>query len=299
MTDAMRSISALPVDPLVSIIIPCYNSQQFLQETLLSCASQTYRNFEIIAVDDGSTDSTLDLLCEFKSFHTDLEVSILTHPHRANRGVAASRLLAFQHAKGELISLLDSDDRFDPAKLQKQVDCFLTHEEIVLCHTAISVECDHEDHFPHERHFDASPITPYKFSSMRDYLMRLHVCNSSVMIRASALDRVKYPSIHLNHSEDWLLWLQLSGKGLFIQLPQKLTTYRLRADSLSRRASQSSLNRQRDRVEFLLLAALIAFPSLLSLRLMFLLGRSFLKLTLIYNRSVEVVSLRVVSGLSL
>jgi len=103
--------------PLVSVVIPTYNSAKFIVQAVESVLSQTYSNYEIIVVDDGSTDNTRELLESYQDK--------ISYTFQSNQGVATSRNNAIAIAKGELIAFLDADDLFLPQKLQQQVRIFL------------------------------------------------------------------------------------------------------------------------------------------------------------------------------
>jgi len=102
--------------PLVSILIPAYNSQEWIAETLRSAMAQTWHHKEIIVVDDGSSDRTLSVAQEFES----KMVRVITQP---NRGAAAARNKAFSLAQGDYIQWLDADDLLAPDKIARQVEC--------------------------------------------------------------------------------------------------------------------------------------------------------------------------------
>lgn len=99
---------------LVSILIPCYNAEKWLSETIQSAMAQTWRNKEIIVVDDGSTDNSLSVARQFAS-------KTLKVLHQKNSGAAAARNKALQHAQGDYIQWLDADDLLAPDKVEKQL----------------------------------------------------------------------------------------------------------------------------------------------------------------------------------
>jgi glycosyltransferase involved in cell wall biosynthesis len=102
--------------PLVSVIIPVYNGREFIGEAIDSAAKQTYRNLEIIVVDDGSTDGTLSILHEYAD--TDDRIRVIS---QANGGVAKARNAAIAAARGEFIAPLDADDLWLPTKIERQM----------------------------------------------------------------------------------------------------------------------------------------------------------------------------------
>ena len=111
--------------PKVSVIIPCYNREKFVEETIQSVLTQTYPNKEVIAVDDGSTDSSRMVLEGFRD-----SITILEHPGHQNRGQSASINLGIKCSTGKYISILDSDDLFAQNKIEKQVS-FLENNPII------------------------------------------------------------------------------------------------------------------------------------------------------------------------
>jgi glycosyltransferase involved in cell wall biosynthesis len=103
-------------EPKVSFIIPCYNRQQYIKETVNSALNQTYANFELIAIDDGCTDGTRNILDSF----TD-RIKILQHPNLVNKGQSASINLGLRFSQSKYIAILDSDDLWEPKKTELQV----------------------------------------------------------------------------------------------------------------------------------------------------------------------------------
>ena len=110
--------------PLVSVIVPTWNGQPFLREALESIARQSYRHFELIVVDDGSTDESPQIAGE--------AAGVRLFP-QARAGVAAARNRGVEAARGELFAFLDQDDRFTPGKLERQVETLLEAPELAFC----------------------------------------------------------------------------------------------------------------------------------------------------------------------
>ena len=102
------------MEPKVSVIIPVYNVEKYLGPCLDSILGQTLNNIEVICVDDGSTDRSLEILREYEK--RDARVKVLTQP---NTNAGAARNKGIQQARGEYLSFLDSDDHFDPTMLEK------------------------------------------------------------------------------------------------------------------------------------------------------------------------------------
>lgn len=117
--------------PLVSVMMPCYNSESTLPMAVASLFAQTYPNWEAVIVDDGSTDGTWELLCGFSDDRLRL------HRFEGNRGRGAARQQCLEMARGELLAFLDADDWLFPDKLAKQVSLMESHPEI----TVLSASC--------------------------------------------------------------------------------------------------------------------------------------------------------------
>lgn len=113
----MSSIGANCVtDPILSVIVPVYNGASYLEDCLKSIIEQTFRNYELICVNDGSTDRTLDIMVEYKSI--DKRIAVIS---QENRGVSAARNVGLELAKGRYVLFLDGDDWFEPTMFEKMV----------------------------------------------------------------------------------------------------------------------------------------------------------------------------------
>ena len=224
----------------VSVIIPCFNCQATIAETLASVAAQTLPPEEVILVDDGSSDRTWELLHELQECHYP-HMMILAHPGRQNYGSSMARALGVAHASGEYIAFLDADDLYAPSKLERQLGAFERYPEIVMCHTAVEVIGDLDQAAFYEAAFSGSPESPYWFRRQKDYLVRNRICISSSLVRADVLNRVPFSFVGKQGVEDWLCWSLLAGKGRFLYLPEQLTLYRVHLYSITSRLTQSSI----------------------------------------------------------
>jgi len=112
-----RSVHHADVAPLVSVVIPAYNAANTIAEALKSACAQSYRNLEIIVVDDGSTDDTGDIVRQIAA--EDSRIRLIQTP---NRGVAAARNRGIEEARADYVAMLDADDLWHPTKLQKQME---------------------------------------------------------------------------------------------------------------------------------------------------------------------------------
>jgi len=184
--------------PLVSVIIPTCNRGWVLQEAIDSVLAQDFEDFELIVVDDGSTDNTGEML---DSYEQDLIVI-----RQSNRGVSAARNRGIAEAAGLLIAFLDSDDLWLPRKLSRQVDFFNSNPDAVINQTEEIWIRNGVRVNPRTRH--------HKFSGMifeRSLALCL-VSPSAVMMRRSLLDAVGLFDEDLPACEDYDLWLRISWR---------------------------------------------------------------------------------------
>jgi glycosyltransferase involved in cell wall biosynthesis len=130
--------------PLVTVVIPFYNEERFLAEAVESVRSQDYLRWELLLVDDGSSDGSVDIARGFADREPE-RTRFLQHPGGVNRGVCASRNLGVSQARGELIAVLDADDVWLPGKLTSDVMIFGTHPEIAMVVSATEYWRDWED----------------------------------------------------------------------------------------------------------------------------------------------------------
>src|SRR5438552_3826283 len=110
--------------------MPVLNGKRFIAEAVASIAAQTYRNYELVLVDDGSTDGTYD---EVKRLFPDLELVLVRHPEP--QGIPRSMNDGIRHASGELVAFLDHDDSWFPDFLEVQVNYLLQHPEVGMVHS--------------------------------------------------------------------------------------------------------------------------------------------------------------------
>jgi len=117
--------------PIVSIITPFLDAQDFLQEAIESVIAQTYEHWELLLVDDGSTDKSTTIAQEYAAQYPN-KIRYLDHENHQNRGKSTSRNLGIQQAKGSYITFLDADDVFLPQKLERQVAILEAHAQAVM-----------------------------------------------------------------------------------------------------------------------------------------------------------------------
>jgi glycosyltransferase involved in cell wall biosynthesis len=182
--------------PLVSVVIPTYNRGWILKEAIDSVLTQTFESFELIVVDDGSTDNTRALLDGYR----DLVVL-----EQANKGVSAARNRGIAHAQGEFIAFLDSDDLWLPEKLSAQVTFFHENPDALICQTQETWIRNGQRIYPKSRHMKQSGLF-FKRS-----LELCLVSPSAVMIKKRLFETVGMFDEDLPACEDYDLGLRINA----------------------------------------------------------------------------------------
>jgi len=183
---------------LVSVIIPTYNRANFLKEAIDSVLNQDYKNFELIVVDDGSTDETTSVL---KGYYD--KIKYIRIPHQ---GVSRARNVGIEQAKGGLIAFLDSDDLWMPKKLSIQVEFFKKHLDALVCQTEEIWIRNGRRVNPKKYHIKPSGMI------FEQCLKRCMVSTSSVMVRRSLFESIGVFDESFYVCEDYEIWLRVSAR---------------------------------------------------------------------------------------
>jgi glycosyltransferase involved in cell wall biosynthesis len=209
-------------NPLVSIIMPTYNNAHFLPESLAAILKQTFRDFEIIIVDDGSTDDTETVVQPYRSS--------IRFFRKENGGPAAARNLGIKNANGQLIAFLDADDLWLKDKLEIQVNYLNENPAVGLVFTD-AVRFDAEGKFrPSFRETYGYVPSEKMFEQL---LFDHFIAMSSVMVRRRCLEDVGLFDESLTGAEDYNLYLRLAKKYEFGFLDNVMVHVRLHGASLS------------------------------------------------------------------
>ena len=208
------------IDGLVSVIVPAYNCEKFIGETIDSVLAQTYKNWEMIIVDDCSSDHTRDIVLNSAKQDSRIKYYFLQH----NSGAAVARNTAMEHAEGEYMAFLDSDDIWVPDKLEKQLS-FMKENDVAFSSTSYEL-IDEDSKLLGKVRF-ARPLTNYKRMLYSNVLG-----NSTVMYSVRKLGKFKIPDIRKRN--DYVLWLAILKKEKYaVGMPDVLMQYRVRKHSLS------------------------------------------------------------------
>ena len=206
----------------VSVIIPTYNCARYLGEALDSVASQTYRDLEIIVVDDGSTDGTPQLLARYGS-----AVRVVSQP---NLGLPAARNAGIRAAAGRYLALLDADDIWLPEKLAVQMAHLAQHPDCAWI-------CTDWESFDETGLLEASGLRRYPAwrdpDSCRALVKADFVNCSSLLLRRDCFDLAGRFDERLRAAEDTEFWVRMATRYPLCCIPRSLVRRRMRADSLS------------------------------------------------------------------
>ena len=210
--------------PRVSVVIPTYNCEQFLDRTIDSALRQTYQDFEIIVVDDGSTDGTQSLVAGYGK--------AVRYVYQPNQGASAARNTALSQASGEFIAYLDADDLWLPEMLARQVEFLDAHPACGFVHTEVSV-IDEQDNVLHAR-FNLETNRPVpQGRCMRDVLLRSHIQTLTVIERRAAFEEAGKFDLRLPVAQDYLHWILVVLRGYEVgYMSDPLAQYRWRSGSL-------------------------------------------------------------------
>lgn len=214
--------------PLVSIIVPCYNQEDFIDETLQSVYDQKYTNWECIVMDDGSTDKSADIIQNWVA-----KDSRFRYYYKENGGIIQTRNYAIQCSKGEFILPLDGDDKIAPEYLKEAVDVFLKEPETKL------VYCNLIYFGKINRHDNSSQ---YSFEKML-YENQIH---SVAMFRKADFDQTRgYNDNMFDGLEDWDFWLEfLNPEDKVVKLDGYYLYYRIKDISRSTMIDKEKNERQ-------------------------------------------------------
>jgi glycosyltransferase involved in cell wall biosynthesis len=210
--------------PLVSVIVPAWNAARFIADTIRSVQQQTYTNWELIIVNDGSTDDTAKIIAGLN----DPRIQLI---NQANAGVSAARNHGISAAKGELIAFLDADDLFDPKNLEEKVNLFFTRPEIDF----VFSDCLLAD----ENGTITGPAPKGKAEKLLENILLwngevIPAPCSNLVVRSKCFDEGVRFDAEFSTAADQDLTLQLCGRYNGFYLAKTLVIYRVLGNSMSR-----------------------------------------------------------------
>jgi glycosyltransferase involved in cell wall biosynthesis len=207
--------------PQVSIIIPTYNSATYLKQAIDSVLAQTHRDFEILVIDDGSTDDTADLMNGYGA-----AVRYLRQP---NHGVATARNRGIEESRGEYVAFLDADDVWLPDKLERQIEALEQYPGRGACYTdffVVAPDLTVQTRISHAQQ-------GHTFEAL---LLKGNVVGtpSSVICRREDVRQVGGFDPSFSYGADWEMWIRLASVTEFVHVREPLVLYRQHDGNMSR-----------------------------------------------------------------
>jgi len=205
--------------PTVSVVIPTYNCARFLADAVDSVLAQTFKDHEVIIVDDGSTDETSQVINRYGTK--------VRYIRQRNAGVSAARNLGISESTGRYISFLDSDDTWLPSKLDRQLDALQKQPGYRACYSGVIRVAS-----------DLSTLGTWRSdrpaTNLGDLLTRGNVIGSvSVLCERSIFSEVGMFDLSLSQCADWDMWVRMATRTDFLYVDELLLTYRQHGSNMS------------------------------------------------------------------
>jgi glycosyltransferase involved in cell wall biosynthesis len=219
--------------PLISVIMPARNSSATISETLDSLAAQSFTDFELVMIDDGSSDGTAGVA---EQYSDRLALRIILH--ESSQGVAQSINDGLAASDSEFIVRLDSDDLAQPQRLSRQLEFMQAHSNIGVCGSHVTVFSTENAHAFLLAH-------PTENAAIRTALLqRCAIAHPSVMVRRQVYELAGHYDPRFDFAEDYELWCRASLLGVqFANIPEPLTRYRKHAGQVSQQKAQLQYER--------------------------------------------------------
>lgn len=206
--------------PLVSIIMPCYNAERYIAQSIESVLAQTYDNWELLITDDGSTDKSVEIISKYSK--NDERINVMVPDE--HQGIARTRNMSISRARGRFVAFLDSDDIWFPEKLEKQIK-FMLENDVAFTYSSYEV-IDCQGNLKNKIVKDAGVM------SYKKYLRNTIICCGTVVIDREKTGHFATPIIAT--SEDMSLWLSIMKRGFdAYPVPGPLLKYRITPGSAS------------------------------------------------------------------
>jgi glycosyltransferase involved in cell wall biosynthesis len=207
--------------PRVSIITPTFNRADFIRSAVESVLAQTFGDFELLIVDDGSTDNTVSVL---EPYLSDVRIRYF---HQPNQGQSVARNRGLAEAQGELICFLDSDDAWLENKLEKQVSMMDQYPEVDIIHG------DEIDIDEYGREISRKNMRRFSGMIARQLLADNSVSINTVMVRSRCFDEMGGFSEERRVADDYEIWLRFASRYRFLYVPAFFGFYRVMSNQIS------------------------------------------------------------------
>lgn len=228
----------------ISIIMASYNYADYIKEAIESVINQSYQNWELIIVDDGSLDSSVDII---KSYcQIDKRIKLFKHKNDQNRGLRETILLGLKHAKGEWIAFLESDDSFLPDNLNEKVKLLQKYNEIGLIFNKVEFITPDDTSPVRLKILEGNQDKLSKMKFPKNLFYELYERNfittfSCVMVKKDLLEKANFDT-PFDSLLDWWLWIHLSYNNKFYYIDIPLTYWRLHSKSYTSKIKNPVFN---------------------------------------------------------
>lgn len=207
--------------PTVSVIIPAYNAEKTIAQTIRSIQAQTFSNFEIIVINDGSTDGTVSMVNAI----ADPRIKVFSYE---NGGLPVARNRGMTRATGDFISFIDADDQWTPDKLELQLQALQNHPEAGVAYSWTAF-VNEAGHFLYAQELET--FTGYIYPQL---LLRNFICSgSNILARRQVIEAAGEFDATLKSAEDWDYYLRLASHSPFVLVPKCQILYLRSSQSMT------------------------------------------------------------------
>lgn len=217
----------------ISIITASYNYAKYIEETINSVINQSYADWELIIVDDGSSDNSVEIIKKY--CQKDERIKFFQHANAENKGLKETLLLGLKNATGDWVAFLESDDVFEPDNLLKKVEIAQKHPEVALIFNDVEYVYDDKNLSKTVNSLMETHKKLFSQSFPRNMRNDFYVDNmiltfSCVMVKTEAIKNADFNTPN-DARLDWWLWVHLAYNNKFYYIDEKLTRWRLHPDS--------------------------------------------------------------------
>ena len=207
--------------PVISVIVPVFNGEKTISETIRSILNQTFQDLEILIINDGSTDNTLEILSEFE----DERIKIFSYE---NGGLPVARNRGIEQSSGDFVTFLDADDLWEPEKLEEQLKSLRHNPKAGVSYSWTSfIDENSQFLYAWEPVYYSGDVYP-------DLLLRNFISSgSNIMIKRSVIEKAGYFDPNLKSVEDWDYYLRLAALCEFAVVPKYHILYRKSSQSMT------------------------------------------------------------------
>jgi glycosyltransferase involved in cell wall biosynthesis len=237
----------------ISVIMASYNYARYIKEAIESVLTQTFQDWELIIVDDGSSDNSVELINTYCK--KDDRIKFFQHKNAKNMGLKETLLLGISKAKGDWIAFLESDDSFEPTNLEEKNEISIQNKDVKLIFSKVQFKIEDESLWTKQECFEnkqkfllkrKSPCNLFYDLAFYNYVLTF----SNVLVKKESLCDLSFNSPD-DYLLDWWLWIQLAARSKYYFIDKELVNWRLHKESYVQRSKKSPLNQIFIRVPYL------------------------------------------------